>query len=279
MQNKPILSENLRKVNIIDDFWDVAKECRESYYYLQSLKNFLNNGFILKIDEKYNEQFKEVNVDVAKISKEIESIDQEFTDLENPKDTCNEPNSYQYTNAYNKKIKDIKDTELLNLLIRNIELREKIDEMQIKVLDIIIKNRDLVNKSIINNNQKLDTIYIQCIEDNLMTLAFNHSTREDKIDTYELFIEENKIKNSSKEIRINLPYRCKVRDYSYIIKRKRYICKNYIKLTLKLVDLKTKVDENEEINKLNKKQYYFNKLVTILTIISTLCAILSIILA
>lgn len=282
------ISENLRRINIVDDFWELAKECRQSHYYLRSLKNFLNGSIVLKDNGKDGDKFRGIEMEVKDLNSRIVLAEDNFQLLEasmvakkNEHDksrinkSTEEAAATQLNDSIDTDLFYVKVSELFQLLIKFVKLKEEIDKLQLDILVCIGKNRSTINQIVSKKNSKLETVYTQCIENSLIETAFNHSVDEDKIDTYEFYAVDNEARAELKKSGIVLPYCLKVVDYSFNIKANRKILENYLKLTLKLLDMNQRIDEENELKKLNHKQYYFNIVVTIFTIIATICSIIS----
>lgn len=282
-----ILYENLRNIDILDDYWKIAKECRESYYNLLSLENFLNNKtMVLEKQQSSEEQLNkinELNISINKVKEEFIKTDGYIDNNINNTDeiskevsidlSVHETDSKKYTkcNEY------IQEKAILGLLLDFIKLKENIDRIQLEVLTFLNKNLNDINKVVLNDNKKLENIYVECSNELLVINAFRRSTDEDKIVTYKINCKNKELKEDFKKQRIKLPKVVEVVDYSFNIKTLKRIYYKYSQLNIKLLEFSEKIEKQDKLDKLNKKQYYFNIIVTISTIISTIIAIISLI--
>lgn len=272
LKNEGAISENFRKVDIINNFWDICKGCRESFYYLKSLEMLCS--IIITIKNELDEKI------VKKIKSEYINIEKNYDNLEKKllQRNINKKNgiavSANYA-GYNRKLCCLSTTELYDFIIKYADLKDNIDRVQIKILDFLIENRDKINNSLAKKDKRLESIYLHYYQDSLLNNALNHSTDEDKIVTYEFNCNGNESLLELKNNDIILPIYKIYTDYIYLFKTRREELKNLYELTLKLMDIDEKLREKIQIKKLNKKQYYFNIIVTIFTVIATITSIWS----
>ena len=243
--------ENLTLVSEPSDITKITEKTRVSVYYLNSL---------LSHEQIYLALKKEVN---SKFQLLAEKQLKEFDELED---------KLYFKNDKNNPLEGHKLTEVLKSYIL---LKESMDALQI---DMIAEMVAIATKSIDNllESRNLGKYSMEVRVSLLSNLAFEHSHKEDKLDTY-LFLEDDQEYDTS--IDFDNYDRIKVRNYDYLLKRNR---KNLKYIFNKLTTIIFQVDEEDkkrELENLNLKQFKFNKQVTIITWIVGIATIIMLILA
>lgn len=163
--------------------------------------------------------------------------------------------------------------EIFNIIIKAINLKEKIDKLQLSILEFLYDTLNELNADIAKAYEKSNFLYISTLQKSLTKIRFEHSTDEDKIDTYELKCQNNDVRRDLKSKNVKLPYYIKARDYSYNLDKLRFKYDEQSKLNIELISMLQTIKKEEELQKLNKRQYYFNIIVTVFTVLSTLIGI------
>lgn len=229
--------ENLTLVSEPSDITKITENTRVSVYYLRSL---------LSHEQIYLALKKEVN---SKFQLLAEKQLREFDDLEN---------KLYFNNDKNNPLEGQKLTEVLKNYIL---LKESLDELQ---LDMIAEMVSIATNSIdaLLKSRNLEKYSMEVRVSLLSNLAFEHSPKEDKLDTY-LFLEDDQEYDTS--VDFDKYDRLKVKNYDYLLERNR---KNLKYIFNKLTTIIFQVDEEDkknELEKLNLKQFQFNKQITIIT--------------
>lgn len=276
------ISENLIKIDILDNLWDVLKKCRESYYYLRSLKAMLESGTLLvkKSDENEN---RDTEMKVNESHKNMLSLEDEFNIIDslllNGGDTSSQTLAEEEAATTKQQlvsddsIKFMEEYKIFNIIISAINLKEKIDKLQLSILKFLYDTVNELNADIAKDYEKLNFLYISTLQRSLTKIRFEHSTDEDKINTYEISCKNNDVRRDLKIKNIKLPYYIRSRDYSYNLDKLRFGYDEQSKLNIELISMLQTIKKEEELQKLNKRQYYFNITVTIFTVLSTLVGI------
>ena len=272
-----ILSENLRQIDIYTDFWIIAKECRESFYYLKSLKNLLINSSFLKADDVI--KYKALRKNISDLIKEFEELDGDLINKSKNKFLVDQEIATELVS--NNRIKDLsdlkflKEIEILQYVKNFLDLNSKIGLCQVKILEFLIEVKDKMNKAIVSSDDKLKFPYEEYNLKKLMILAFNHSSDEDMIITNEIVCSDKSIEKALLQLGIEFPINVKTHDNKYTIEKNREIIKMHYELSLKLMDMSEKLNEENQINKLTKNQYSYSKQVTFLTWIVAILTVIT----
>lgn len=278
MNKVDVLTENLVKIDLIDDYWNIQKKCRRDFYNLRSLKIRIDNiSFIVGTNrsEKEIERKKKYR---SELSKRAEILLNKFELHDNKLKAKN-----QYLNEYNGSINtdevaidkedelyylvDIKD--ILTHLREAIILRSNINMLQKEILEELINEQEYIDSILIDD--AISGEWLQYQNDQLIKKIFNHSTDEDRIDTYQIDINNRSIKKEFiKDTGIQLPVyeKCKNVDFDLNYLRDRF--KDAFDLQIKICDIKYKNKKEEIQESRNRKQHNFNIMITIATIVSTI---------
>lgn len=264
-----------RKIDIIKDFWLIQKECRESIYYLKSLIARLDGFSMITKDNRSSEEFnkrikirKELILDSKKICNEHEEqekllVSNEKVDI--AKEIASDDESYE--------IKDCEDKFILDITVNTIKIKAKIDDLQVKIIDFLNYEMNAIIEEFIKKIPEAEELHLAHNINKLNYMAFNHNVDEDRIDTYLLDCSDRKYKNILKKTNINLPYTINVKNYEYTLKKVRELYSRESEFSIHLITKANFFKENTQIKKMNKKLYYANIIVTILTVITTIIAI------
>jgi hypothetical protein len=238
--------ENLTVISEPKHITLISEKTRVSVYYLNSL---------LSHEQIYLALKKEVN---SKYQVLAEKYLAEFGELEDK------------LYFKNDKANPLHGQKLTEVLKKYVILKENIDELQLKMIEEMVSIAVASIDSLLTS-RNLEKYSMEVRVSLLSNLAFTHSHKEDKLDTY-LFLEDDQKYDTS--IDFDNYDRLKVRNYEYLLKRNR---KNLSYIFNKLTTLIFQVSEEKkkkELEELNKKQFSFNKQVTIITWIvgvATLC--------
>jgi hypothetical protein len=243
--------ENLILVSEPSDITKITQKTRVSFYYLNSLLSHEQIYLALKKEEN------------SKFQLLAEKKLKEFYELED---------KLYFKNTKNNPLEGHKLTEVLKNYIR---LKESMDNLQI---DMISEMFIIATKSIDNlvESRNLGKYSIEVRVSLLSYLAFEHSHKEDKLDTY-LFLEDNQVYDTS--IDFDNYDRLKVRNYDYLLERSRNNLKYIFNKLTTIIFQVEEEDKKRELENLNLKQFKFNKQVTIVTWIVGIATIIMLILA
>jgi hypothetical protein len=257
--------ENLREVNIDVDFFQVAQETRVSYYYLESLENLFGTHICTSKD-----------YDIEGYRKKIEKISSTKTEYDNL-----ESKVFKISKDYSKKKTCVDIENILNLTKDYIRLKEKIDKLQVEMLDYLLEVDKNLIELYVNKKPELELneLQMQYFLKSLMKSAFYHSTDEDKIINWSLTLFETDLKKEAKKKGIILPVKLKTCDYNYMIQKKRNLYKIGREEFLNLIQESSKKEEELLMKELNKKQFELNKIVKKISIIGIIIAVIGLIYA
>ncbi|MDU2491195.1 MAG: hypothetical protein E7D27_11525 [Clostridium celatum] len=278
MNKVDVLTENLVKIDLLDDYWNIQKKCRKDFYNLRSLKIRIDNISFIVVTNRSKEEIERIKKYRRELSKRSEILLNKF-ELHDKKLKIKN----QYLNEDNGSISkdevaidkddelyylvDIKD--ILTHLREAIILRSNINMLQKEILEELINEQEYIDSILIGD--EINGEWLQYQNDQLIKKIFNHSTDEDRIDTYEIDIKNRSIKKDlMKDTGIQLPVyeKCKNVDFDLNYLRDRF--KDAFDLQIKICDIKYK-NKKEEIQECrNRKQHNFNIMITIATIVATI---------
>lgn len=256
---KIILAENYIEIDIFDDFTMVRQQCLESKFFLKSLEIQLNSH--LWDGETFNKEsvdilFKQIG-EIEDSFKKIEFLHSQAADVVEDVAMPLEP-------SFGLEIPD-----LIDYIQRYLELKSKIDRLQIKILDTMNQNLKQVTEKFASANSTLTRISMNSHISIAMSQAFTHSADEDKVITYALKCKNKDALREIKKSGAKLPT-IKIRDYSFVINKKRVEFQDSYKALIHLMSLVPQIE-------LNEKQTSYNRQVTILTYIISFLTIIMLI--
>ena len=278
MNKVDVLTENLVKIDLIDDYWNIQKKCRKDFYNLRSLKIRIDNISFIVGTNRSKEEIERIKKYRSELSKRAKILLNEFElhdkKLKTKNQYLNEDNGGINTDevAIDKEdelyyLVDIKD--ILTHLREAIILRSNINMLQKEILEELINEQEYIDSILIDDS--ISGEWLQYQNDQLIKKIFNHSTDEDRIDTYEIDIKNRSLKKELiKDTGIQLPVyeNCKNVDFDLNYLRDRF--KDAFDLQIKICDIKDK-NKKEEIQECrNRKQHNFNIMITIATIVATI---------
>lgn len=261
-----IIRENLKVIDVYEGFFNEAKECRESYYYLRSLKNIFSIHLCREVD--YDKKV------IDELNKRIEQAELAFNAIEEIAAINEVSIKDELMPMFTK---TIKLPQMIEMIKENLDLKSKLDKLQIDILNYLINIDNKIIDELTNNKTYLSDYYIQYKFNLLTNIAFIHSTDEDKIITNKIHCNSKNIENRLKDAGIKLPVYEKIRDYSFELTRKRNEYKLCRETLLKLLEMEPKLEEEIYFKELNKKQFSYNRQITILTYIVTVFTIITLI--
>lgn len=278
MNKVDVLTENLVKIDLIDDYWNIQKKCRKDFYNLRSLKIRIDNISFIVGTNRSKEEIERIKKYRSELSKRAKILLNKFElhdkKLKTKNQYLNEDNGGINTDevAIDKEdelyyLVDIKD--ILTHLREAIILRSNINMLQKEILEELINEQEYIDSILIDDS--ISGEWLQYQNDQLIKKIFNHSTDEDRIDTYEIDIKNRSLKKELiKDTGIQLPVyeNCKNLDFDLNYLRDRF--KDAFDLQIKICDIKDK-NKKEEIQECrNRKQHNFNIMITIATIVATI---------
>lgn len=249
---------NRKDLTLPEDFYEIASDCRESKYFLDSIEIFAIEHFVLP--EDYDKETYRQNIS------RIKDCKKQFEELEN-RIFFNE----------NNKLPDgrlqLDVFEIIEAGLKYIELKEQIDELQVDILkyqyDIGYK---LINK-FVEGKEYLATLSSQYIAKYHLFSAFTHSRDEDKFDNYRIVFNDNDlIKEYSKNH--EYPIRLKVRNYDFLLKKWREQFKTLKQSEIDLIIGSARLEEEQEINRISIEQNKQSKKLNRLNVIAFIIAII-----
>lgn len=243
--------ENLTTVSEPSDITKITEKTRVSVYYLRSLLS--HEQIYIALKEETNSKYQLL----------AEKHLQEFDILENE--------LYFRTD----RSKPLEGQELTDILKKYILLKKNIDELQLDMISEMVSIATVFIDRLLKR-KNLEKYSMEIRSSLLSNTAFDHSHKEDKLDTY-LFLEDGQEYDTT--IDFNDYDRLKVRNYDYLLKRNR---KNLKYIFNKLSDIIFQVNEEDkkkELENLNLKQFKFNRQVTIITWIVGIATVFMLILS
>lgn len=257
--NQYVISENHREIDILLDFYTVQQECRESYYYLNSIEIQLKNHpwVAEKIDE----------ATVSDFFKKINDLQQQFISLEQiglGKSQSAPSVSDDITPFFTTRGMNL--SEVIDSIKQAVELKSKIDKIQIEILETMIDNIAWLGDEIAKSNEQLTMVNAHTRLSIGMSMSFNHSVDEDKVVTHDLVCKQKEIIKEFKKQKIDLPITFKIRDYSYNLATARKHFQMCYSSFIKLLELLPQVELNEKQASYNKQVTWLTYLITGLTI-------------
>jgi len=268
-KNEFVIHEYLRDIDLIDDLFVVSKESRLSYNYLISVRTFFNTH--LHTYEK--------NEDIIKdFHNRINTIEESYSTIEELALTS-EPDIVGDSIVPLKSKTEIDPITLYRIVRGHIELKSKIDKLQVDILRYLT---DEMLKIITKFTERKP--YFKDIESDihigmLLRSTFMHSADEDKVTTYKVTCKQKELINELKDDKIFLPEFLKISDYSFQLEKSRELYKFMYESFNKTIMSIPKIEEEQYLKELNKKQYNLNKKMTLLTYIACLLTIISVFMA
>lgn len=258
------IHENLVEVDIIKDIFLLAKACRESFYFLRSLRNLIEGQVFLKESAKEIERyFKQID----QLKKSFENLDEIFGLSDTIKDQMVRLNP----------VTNMETPFLYDFVKRYIELKSRMDKLQIEILDFLMGEESKMLRKLTEGRPYLSEMEGMLQLDSLVLLAFNHSSEEDRVNSYKLISKDRETILVLKLKGIDLPEIVKIRDYTFELDKKRELFKQRHESFMKLLLKSPELEEDRNIKELTKKQFSFNKQITILTYIVVLLTILTLV--
>lgn len=261
-----IFHEYLVKYNIEVDYFNIQKKTRESYMYLEELKEIYFNSIEVETRTGSSNEIR------RNFKRQILDLLEEFEELDRlPYDYFQE--SYIQDGKVKirgHELKEGKLEDIINILSSFVKLKEKIDKLQLEILKHIC-DQYLIILQIITDNDNTGLDYVINLNEATMYKHFNIDTDLDRIDTIELGLAkgsklDNMFNKKEKEI---LPYYLKVVNYDRLLERQRVLFKEYSKALIESMKLKAVQEEKEELQR-------YNRSIKILTALNVIVALIGI---
>ncbi|EOT2958950.1 hypothetical protein ACSW9O_09835 [Clostridium perfringens] len=270
-----ILHENLISVDVLNDYWKIHKTTRESVYYLDELIKFITNNNI-QINEKDKILYR-----YKILSKKFHEIDKNNFKKEIMNINENKLEKEVAAEAY------ISIGQQFKLIIKYINLKAELDELQYDLLRNLVDYENKKNKILVKDNslakQKMKKIQI----DNSIRHILKQSNEKDKLDTYKIFIDTKGMKsrelNELKKELSNEGYNNNyfiydIKDYTYLLKDIKLELRDELNLKDKLELILMEDEKNKKIEKRNNLQFWFNIIFGVGTLLGLLVSIIGLIL-
>ncbi|MDT9335897.1 hypothetical protein P3F01_05795 [Clostridium perfringens] len=270
-----ILHENLISVDVLNDYWKIHKTTRESVYYLDELIKFITNNNI-QINEKDKILYR-----YKILSKKFHEIDKNNFKKEIMNINENKLEKEVAAEAY------ISIGQQFKLIIKYINLKAELDELQYGLLRNLVDYENKKNKILVKDNslakQKMKKIQI----DNSIRHILKQSNEKDKLDTYKIFIDTKGMKsrelNELKKELSNEGYNNNyfiydIKDYTYLLKDIKLELRDELNLKDKLELILMEDEKNKKIEKRNNLQFWFNIIFGVGTLLGLLVSIIGLIL-
>jgi len=250
------ISENPREIDIMNDLFNVCKECREGFYYLLSAQNLLSSRLSLKRDIKI-ETYKSLNQRIKTAKSEYKSLEEKLLDN-------------QYLRKVNDKLLKAKVNMLEPLktyeLIKSyIELKVTIDKLQLDIFNFLAESEKAICDSMAEKEPLLKNIYLELYNEFLMIFPFQHSSNEDKITNYTLLIKDREFISDFKRVNIELPEHLNIRDYHYSVQKARNAFRFWRKTLIKMTASLDRLHDDERMKLMTEQQLILNKNITVMT--------------
>ncbi|OLN28517.1 hypothetical protein [Desulfosporosinus metallidurans] len=249
-----IIHENIRAIDLVNDFWAVARECRESSYYLSGLEELLLvqanplevkvTNFVTRIRELKDSFF---HLDELLLVKRLIEISEKLVPFV-PQATLGSKELYNVTKSY-------------------IEIRTSMDKVQVEIIEYLTGIVVTKIKKLVEGIEQLKPLQQHYELGARMGKSFFHSIDVDKIATYKFYVQDREVDRELKMIDINLSQLYKIRDYSVLIEQKRQQYRYWHDAYAALLLAAPKAQEEQEFKLLEKKQHSYSFQVAVLTYI------------
>lgn len=275
MEKEIILYENLVEIDLLKEFWDYQKKCRESLYHLKSLKIALESVIVV---DRPEEDVNKVKENINKLHSKCEVMITKYESHEKLFYNYSEKDKEAFSEVAIATDEDnfthLKGNEILESIKTAISLKSDMDKLQIDILNLLI---DESNHTIHNTIKRFKNLEIQFLSEKnkrLLYIRTNHSVDEDKIVTYKISTSNTKAKKDFAMEKMQFPQFVKRKDYTYILKYKREEYRGVDNLIIEYIGLMQK--EKVYINEKRKTnlQLFFNIIITISTITTLVINIL-----
>lgn len=272
-QDISILSEYGENIDLKDTFWDVLKRTRSSIYEIKGIFTVFE-----ELEVSLKKETQEIRNEYNDILNSFNEIDSIFFNQDKYYDENHNEVAITDTRNYKSVYTKIEIDKVLEILIANINLYHRISYLENRILNKILnllrdKNTFKATTYELNltlKSERSKTFFID---------KFNRSHEEDKIISYCIDCKDKEVKQELKKRKYILPKYLKRQDYKFNNDRIKILVENEYKLNLYLDTLIkeqkhiNKIEAvNAEMNKLNKKSFYFSIIIgtigTIFTILS-----------
>lgn len=262
-----ILTENETKIDLIENWWDVQKQCRRDYYYLKSLKIKLDNNMYIIKGSRTDKEIIEKKKSIRALSKQSANLLRDFEIHDND---LVENDSKSEIAADGLTFKPFKDNaEIVNKLKYAYLLIEKINKLQCEIFQIVIEELEYECDELAKGESNMELIILQYRRNLLLNKMLNHSTDEDRIDTIKVNVCDKKVRQEFyKSHKIKIPFAIKVTNYYENLNSLREIYRALNILQHELLMMKDENKKNRIQEQRNYYQYIFNIIVTIITILT-----------
>ncbi|NVK66317.1 MAG: hypothetical protein HWE22_17120 [Flavobacteriales bacterium] len=249
---------NRNDLTFPEDFYEIAAECRESKYFLDSLEVFATEHIVLPEDHNEEKFYSH--------SKRIKDCQKQFEELEK-KVFFNEENTLD-----DGRVK-IDAFEIIDTGLKYIRLKEQIDQLQVDILEYQYEiSYNLLNK-FVEGKEYLKVLSSQYRSKSHLFSAFTHSRDEDKFDNYRItFKNKGLIKEYSKKN--EYPIRLKVRNHEFLLNKWREQFKTIKQSEVDLIIGSSRLEEEQEINKISLEQHKQSKKLNRLNVIAFAIAVI-----
>lgn len=245
--------ENLRIVRIPQDVTKITRKTREETYFLTSLLNL--EEIYLGIN----------SVAHSKYRKLAEALLTDFDALE----------EQMYFGRPD--MAEVSAESLVKNLIEYIKLRVKIVDIQIEMLaEMTNYSKDTIDR-IVKSDSDFQKYDLEIRSSLLTESALHHSYKENMLKSF-VFVEDEE--NYDTSLNPDTSYnRIKVENKDYVLKKNRKTFKLAFDQMTKLIFNLNDIKKQTYFENLNKKQFAFNRQVTILTWIVSIATIITFILS
>lgn len=283
-QNDILLIENRVDIDLLEDYWTYQKAARESYYCLKSLYIMLTTNLIISgdgIEEEVDKRKEKKEKLVNKSKDYIEKYEKFEKDIDNGEFCLNA------TGKLDELISETLDkspTEgvtyciyLYETTILAIDFKSKFDKLQLEILEFVNRQTEIIIQMLIGDRVKLKHDFLIRLSRSLTRTQLEHSVDEDKKDTYVIGIKNKNLLNLPKVNTLGFPKYYSSIDYTYNLFREKEKYANYNELLVYYMGKVEEEKENELREKRDAMQYKFNKWIVGATVITTITAIVTIV--
>jgi len=248
---------NAQFINLPSDIKNIEKKVRESFYYLNGLKELDFYYKTLSVDnkQKLTTGYELFNAELNKIEADLK--------LEETKDG----------------LLRFSDFDKLKELVRKLLLlHEEVDKFQVEILDELISISFTALTTLTNKKGHLSQISAQISASYFIRSAFLQPHSESSSKHYFLLIEENqKIDKTLNPFEHY--FTVSVTDSSFVLYKKRNLVQYFFEEFTNLLFSVSEIENKINLDSMVKKQYSLNKQVVILTYLMGILTIITTVVA
>jgi len=247
-----VIHEHIRVIDLENDFMTVARECRESSFYLHGLEELLLA------------QASPLEMKISSFIRRIRELEDSFSNLDESIQTIR---LFEITE---KLVPFVPQTsldgkELYEITKAYIEIRASMDKAQAEIIEYLIGFVITKINKLVEKVEQLKPLQQNYEIGARMDRSFFHSIDVDKIVTYKFHSHNHELDREFKLLNINLSEFNRIRDYSVLIEQKRQQYRFWHDAYATLLLAVPKVQAEQELKIIESKQQSYSLQVTVLT--------------